>query len=174
ADGLIADDGVFRAEHANGLDDGGGVQGTRGQRGGAALSDMRHTGLVDAQRVGQFLERLWQVVAWLSQRDDLASLWNEHAGFVRVSEESHRHARSDQDKLLGVFQRLQGEVHVERNPVDDDTTRASFNAAIGLLRHQAGPRLGSNTRSEEHTSELQSRENLVCRLLLEKKKQEEY
>src|SRR5690606_41587450 len=27
------------------------------------------------------------------------------------------------------------------------------------------------TRSEEHTSELQSRENLVCRLLLEKKKE---
>src|SRR5690606_41018458 len=27
------------------------------------------------------------------------------------------------------------------------------------------------TRSEEHTSELQSRENLVCRLLLEKKNQ---
>src|SRR5436309_9538428 len=27
-----------------------------------------------------------------------------------------------------------------------------------------------NKRSEEHTSELQSRENLVCRLLLEKKK----
>src|SRR5690606_39804695 len=29
---------------------------------------------------------------------------------------------------------------------------------------------GSRPRSEEHTSELQSRENLVCRLLLEKKK----
>src|SRR5690606_39437471 len=29
-----------------------------------------------------------------------------------------------------------------------------------------------NFRSEEHTSELQSRENLVCRLLLEKKKRE--
>src|SRR5690606_40468422 len=28
-------------------------------------------------------------------------------------------------------------------------------------------------RSEEHTSELQSRENLVCRLLLEKKKREQ-
>src|SRR5690606_41017948 len=28
----------------------------------------------------------------------------------------------------------------------------------------------SGTRSEEHTSELQSRENLVCRLLLENKK----
>src|SRR5436309_8779678 len=31
----------------------------------------------------------------------------------------------------------------------------------------------SRTRSEEHTSELQSRENLVCRLLLEKKNKEE-
>src|SRR5215475_10328047 len=30
--------------------------------------------------------------------------------------------------------------------------------------------LPGNCRSEEHTSELQSRENLVCRLLLEKKK----
>src|SRR6266511_2936870 len=30
-------------------------------------------------------------------------------------------------------------------------------------------RIGVKTRSEEHTSELQSRENLVCRLLLEKK-----
>src|SRR5690606_41960883 len=31
---------------------------------------------------------------------------------------------------------------------------------------------GFNVRSEEHTSELQSRENLVCRLLLEKKKRD--
>src|SRR5438270_8805283 len=30
--------------------------------------------------------------------------------------------------------------------------------------------MGSGTRSEEHTSELQSQSNLVCRLLLEKKK----
>src|SRR5690606_39681079 len=30
------------------------------------------------------------------------------------------------------------------------------------------------SRSEEHTSELQSRENLVCRLLLEKKKKVDY
>src|SRR5436309_5161004 len=36
-------------------------------------------------------------------------------------------------------------------------------------RSDAG--IGVN-RSEEHTSELQSRENLVCRLLLEKKKKE--
>src|SRR5690606_40133705 len=34
-------------------------------------------------------------------------------------------------------------------------------------------RPGGDPRSEEHTSELQSRENLVCRLLLEKKKTEQ-
>src|SRR3712207_8220675 len=32
---------------------------------------------------------------------------------------------------------------------------------------------GSRHRSEEHTSELQSRQYLVCRLLLEKKKKEQ-
>src|SRR3712207_7206074 len=32
------------------------------------------------------------------------------------------------------------------------------------------PRRSSSPRSEEHTSELQSRQYLVCRLLLEKKK----
>src|SRR2546430_13100992 len=50
------------------------------------------------------------------------------------------------------------------------------------LRHQPGSRDGLPVvyvvrlaqrarRSEEHTSELQSQSNLVCRLLLEKKKQ---
>src|SRR2546429_6556823 len=33
---------------------------------------------------------------------------------------------------------------------------------------------GAKKRSEEHTSELQSRLHLVCRLLLEKKKKNEY
>src|SRR3712207_8086540 len=42
----------------------------------------------------------------------------------------------------------------------------------GLLR---GPRADvSQHRSEEHTSELQSRQYLVCRLLLEKKKKKKY
>src|SRR3989442_7270674 len=48
--------------------------------------------------------------------------------------------------------------------------------AIGLRRRPARnrgssrPRGGRPPRSEEHTSELQSRPHLVCRLLLEKKK----
>src|SRR5207247_6707778 len=47
---------------------------------------------------------------------------------------------------------------------------------IGLVRGRRGPpgadgreRARSGPRSEEHTSELQSRVDLVCRLLLEKK-----
>src|SRR5438445_4962631 len=35
---------------------------------------------------------------------------------------------------------------------------------------RSAPPSGSGARSEEHTSELQSRQYLVCRLLLEKKK----
>src|SRR3712207_7751538 len=42
----------------------------------------------------------------------------------------------------------------------DESHRARLRVEIGRLR-----------RSEEHTSELQSRQYLVCRLLLEKKKQ---
>src|SRR5258708_31044435 len=43
-----------------------------------------------------------------------------------------------------------------------------FNLALGLLTEQ-GPRGVEYPRSEEHTSELQSPDHLVCRLLLEKK-----
>src|SRR5438067_6020988 len=40
----------------------------------------------------------------------------------------------------------------------------------GSITFGSSRELGSGTRSEEHTSELQSRFELVCRLLLEKKK----
>src|SRR2546430_5582425 len=40
---------------------------------------------------------------------------------------------------------------------------------INYLKHYS-----KNNRSEEHTSELQSQSNLVCRLLLEKKKKIEH
>src|SRR2546427_3364531 len=38
------------------------------------------------------------------------------------------------------------------------------------IRQDLGIHIGKRVRSEEHTSELQSQSNLVCRLLLEKKK----
>src|SRR5688572_31920792 len=51
-----------------------------------------------------------------------------------------------------------------RNPFDP---RVHKNAKVDTERGSNGFR----RRSEEHTSELQSQSNLVCRLLLEKKKQ---
>src|SRR3712207_7551252 len=43
--------------------------------------------------------------------------------------------------------------------------------AVAARRHAGLPTAGRDARrSEEHTSELQSRQYLVCRLLLEKKK----
>src|SRR5690606_41513644 len=68
-----------------------------------------------------------------------------------------------------------------RGPLQD--LKAAAKGAVSLLPSpvQQGARRakemlkgitigGTLFRSEEHTSELQSRENLVCRLLLEKKK----
>src|SRR5947209_15572231 len=53
------------------------------------------------------------------------------------------------------------------------TTVAKSAAAKVSSRQSATPRTRrkNGRRSEEHTSELQSRQYLVCRLLLEKKKQ---
>src|SRR5258708_15209365 len=44
----------------------------------------------------------------------------------------------------------------------------------GQLRFALSRKLRDNSRSEEHTSELQSPDHLVCRLLLEKKKKINY
>src|SRR3712207_7785615 len=68
----------------------------------------------------------------------------------------------------------------EEGMVDvDDPARESANELRGEDLHVAGEHhqfnaafeeQGHDFRSEEHTSELQSRQYLVCRLLLEKKK----
>src|SRR2546427_1430360 len=69
-------------------------------------------------------------------------------------------------------------VLTDRNDLDDQLF-GTFSSCKGLLRQapeQAESRdhlrelLHVSSRSEEHTSELQSQSNLVCRLLLEKKK----
>src|SRR3989442_11659666 len=58
-------------------------------------------------------------------------------------------------------------VVVERNHLDDSP---GLRSVVGdLVAFFCGYR-----RSEEHTSELQSRPHLVCRLLLEKKKKQQH
>src|SRR5690606_39777111 len=64
-----------------------------------------------------------------------------------------------------------GRVHVEKvRPLEPELFSQNYPRGIPGVKKSVGkfPRR-KNMRSEEHTSELQSRENLVCRLLLEKK-----
>src|SRR5690606_40430018 len=64
-----------------------------------------------------------------------------------------------------------GDTPEEYDALCGQTINRGMHVIQNLLKH---PRRGKHhkdqLRSEEHTSELQSRENLVCRLLLEKKK----
>src|SRR2546430_10736923 len=72
---------------------------------------------------------------------------------------SVRLAKAPFDSLVGWLARLaqQNGVSVESATIEKTDTPGLVNAAIVRIR------------SEEHTSELQSQSNLVCRLLLEKK-----
>src|SRR3712207_7081850 len=62
---------------------------------------------------------------------------------------------------------LQAEDQGKVNPLDDEHATDADRPALRLA---AFDQHGGGARSEEHTSELQSRQYLVCRLLLEKKK----
>src|SRR5687768_18190103 len=65
-------------------------------------------------------------------------------------------------------------------PSDPTPLRRRSRPALAALRTSHSHRAGSygtalsHPRSEEHTSELQSRLHLVCRLLLEKKNKKKY
>src|SRR3712207_7008332 len=79
--------------------------------------------------------------------------------------------RSKRAELAGAAGRPQGPRLGHRARTGDRRRRPRLleGAGGGLPRDPAPAVLG---RSEEHTSELQSRQYLVCRLLLEKKKKE--
>src|SRR5690554_7392013 len=62
------------------------------------------------------------------------------------------------------------EVDVEQRRVAAPAHQSCDVALQHLVEKAAIGQAGQRIRSEEHTSELQSRPHLVCRLLLEKKK----
>src|SRR2546430_9314368 len=59
-------------------------------------------------------------------------------------------------------------VPVDRRPEEEDLRQREFRRRRSSSSGRRST--GTTARSEEHTSELQSQSNLVCRLLLEKKK----
>src|SRR5438445_4846691 len=80
-----------------------------------------------------------------------------------------RVALVDEQPSLGG--RLRGLLHEKRNSDGAGawTNGPALSARMEVEAQEAGVQILSG-RSEEHTSELQSRQYLVCRLLLEKKK----
>src|SRR5688572_31109238 len=57
-----------------------------------------------------------------------------------------------------------------QQPIHNQEVKKEPSARSSTDRHAASSSGRDGGRSEEHTSELQSQSNLVCRLLLEKKK----
>src|SRR5438034_7134877 len=80
--------------------------------------------------------------------------------------------RSDgQDSSIAKSARALREVSAATSATGRPTARATVCAMCGKKAGSLRRPLGWGLRSEEHTSELQSHSDLVCRLLLEKKKQ---
>src|SRR5260370_40727454 len=59
-------------------------------------------------------------------------------------------------------------------PADSELDRLGAVKTVLTRRRRRLPSVANQWRSEEHTSELQSHLNLVCRLLLEKKKKKHH
>src|SRR2546427_6764550 len=83
-------------------------------------------------------------------------------------------APRERSRVVESYEQRQGPERRERCCADQkdggfaQPTRARSWSREG--RHENEHRRRRHVRSEEHTSELQSQSNLVCRLLLEKKK----
>src|SRR5690554_7191831 len=85
---------------------------------------------------------------------------------VTVNRPSAQTAEEKKGSNILVAIRANGEIWIDRRAIDVRAVRPN------IERMKAENPEGA--RSEEHTSELQSRPHLVCRLLLEKKKKNKY
>src|SRR5690242_618551 len=84
----------------------------------------------------------------------------EHVGDLELAATRRQEVVDDRERVAPQ------EIHADRDQV--------ALGVLGLLLEPDDAARGVELRSEEHTSELQSHVNLVCRLLLEKKKKNKY
>src|SRR5690606_3860235 len=110
-------------------------------------------------------ERLYAVrldrLRKLDECRDLLVGMDSHGLLAGATEVNAPPAEIDDDALLA-------ELGIE--PSGEDDIRVLRHVQTAEERRAAEEVANRDERSEEHTSELQSRENIVCRLLLEKKK----
>src|SRR5690606_40377575 len=94
-----------------------------------------------------------------------------------VSKKTHRALEAQYKELGDKYNQSQLDLAESKTRVksleeqleQERKNNAGLREALAKLQGTLDNSINQN-RSEEHTSELQSRENLVCRLLLEKKK----
>src|SRR5688572_11238608 len=106
--------------------------------------------------------------------------WMEADLFERASERFRqpiRHfvvengsVRAAEESGAGLSESAQREVEPEARNLPRFTARDIAGIVVAIVGTLVLVVIASSNRSEEHTSELQSQSNLVCRLLLEKKK----
>src|SRR5690625_852977 len=123
-----------------------------------------------AQKYMKEIENEQEILANLA--DMVAEVYNMEAAILRT-EKAISKSGEDKNKQKLLYTQVYAQVAFNRIEADakeiliaveeGDSLRMMLSSLRKLTRH-------TPTRSEEHTSELQSRGHLVCRLLLEKKK----
>src|SRR5699024_676333 len=124
----------------------------------AALDDLSSMVGERAAHLGAVMEGVAQVVAttdWFGP---------DEQGFQEQLDEVYERARELFERLRELGELLREESAEQSACSQPDGQSATWRDGLRALRSEL-PR----ARSEEHTSELQSRFDLVCRLLLEKK-----
>src|SRR3989449_1333785 len=136
----------------------------------------------DAEEAVQ--DAFWSVVRKIDtfRFDSSVGSWiyriTANAAYQKLRGRAHRRDEISLDEVLPSFHedgRHAGPMNDWSASIDDPAVqtelRAALDSAIGELPdHYRAVIVLLDVRSEEHTSELQSRLHLVCRLLLEKKK----
>src|SRR5438105_11565495 len=121
------------------------------------------------------LESFREVSEFVPLRLDRQGKVTREVALARFSLPLPEHPGQELDLRVALIRDLCRQVPDEKRPEDEDGPRRWDEKPDGTHEYwldaswQATP-MPAPPRSEEHTSELQSRVDLVCRLLLEKKK----
>src|SRR5690606_40710612 len=104
--------------------------------------------------------------------DSLNILWGSLSDTTIIGTEVKYIDNNDEPRLFFIDKSvlLSMTPDFSRGDIEYRTVYLPVNAIDTFYTDWVGMYVKGQRRSEEHTSELQSRENLVCRLLLEKKK----
>src|SRR5690606_41556461 len=106
-----------------------------------------------------------RVVPWHRRHLDLHSRPTRRSSDLVIKTDAHLYRLVWDEETAAIFY---NDYWTEDADLDMEKVAAFENSSIFKLEYIGTETAWADLRSEEHTSELQSRENLVCRLLLGK------